>query len=86
MRPRKTRHSVVDLYAALEIATGNIAHRVTESHTATDFLAFVKFVAHPYPRKQLHVVLDNSSSHNTPEVTVWLAALPRMHFHLELLV
>jgi transposase len=75
------RHGVVDLYAALEIATGNVTHRVTESHTATDFLAFMKTVVRRYPRKQLHVVLDNSSSHSTPEVTAWLAEHPRVHFH-----
>jgi transposase len=75
------RHGVLDLYAALEIATGNVTHRLTESHTATDFLAFMNLVVHRYPRKQLHVVLDNSSSHSTPEVTAWLAAHPRVHFH-----
>jgi transposase len=75
------RHGVVDLYAALEVATGNVTHRVTESHTATDFLGFMDAVARRYPRKQLHVVLDNSSSHSTPEVTAWLAAHPRVQFH-----
>jgi transposase len=75
------RHGVLDLYAALEIATGNVTHRVTESHTATDFLGFMDTVARRYPRKQLHVVLDNSSSHSTPEVMAWLAAHPRIHFH-----
>jgi transposase len=75
------RHGVVDLYAALEIATGNVTHRVTESHTATDFLGFMKTVVRRYPRKQLHVVLDNSSSHGTPEVASWLAQHPRVHFH-----
>jgi transposase len=75
------RHGVVDLYAALEVATGNVTHRVTESHTAADFLAFMKTVVRRYPRKQLHVVLDNSSSHGTPEVTAWLAEHPRVHFH-----
>ena len=54
---------------------------MTESHTATDFLAFMNLVVQRYPRKQLHVVLDNSSSHGTPEVTAWLAAHPRVHFH-----
>jgi transposase len=34
-----------------------------------------------YPRKQLHVVLDNSSSHSTPQVKAWLEAHPRVHFH-----
>ena len=31
--------------------------------------------------KQLHVVLDNSSTHGTPDVKAWLAANPRVHFH-----
>jgi transposase len=75
------RHGVLDLYAALEIATGNVTHRVTESHTATDFLAFMNLVVQRYRRKQLHVVLDNSSSHSTPQVKTWLEAHPRVHFH-----
>ena len=75
------RHGVLDLYAALEIATGSVTHRVTESHTATDFLAFMNLVVQRYRRKQLHVVLDNSSSHSTPQVKAWLEAHPRVHFH-----
>src|ERR1700733_10052942 len=35
------RHGVVDLYAALEVATGKVTHKVSESHTAADFLAFM---------------------------------------------
>lgn len=75
------RHGVVDLYAALEIATGNVTHRVTAAHTATDFLAFMKTVVRRYPRKELHVILDNSSTHSTPDVQTWLAEHPRVRFH-----
>jgi transposase len=75
------RHGVVDLYAALEVATGNVTHRVTEAHTATDFLAFMKTVVRRYPRRELHVILDNSSTHGTPEVQAWLATNPEVHFH-----
>jgi transposase len=75
------RHGVVDLYAALEVATGQVTHRVTATHTAVDFLAFMRQVARAYPRRALHVVLDNSSSHSTPEVRAWLARHPRVHFH-----
>ena len=32
-------------------------------------------------RAQLHVILDNSSTHNTEDVRAWLAAHPRVHFH-----
>lgn len=75
------RHGVIDLYAALEVATGRVTHACTEKHTAVEFLAFMKYVARKYPRKELHVVLDNSSSHATPEVVAWLAHNPRVHFH-----
>lgn len=75
------RHGVVDLYAALEIATGKVTHRVTDAHTATDFLSFMRTVVRRYPRQDLHVILDNSSTHGTPEVQSWLAENPRVHFH-----
>jgi transposase len=74
------RHGVVDLYAALEIATGKVTHRVTETHTATDLLAFMKTVVRRYPERELHVILDNSSTHSTAEVRSWLAANPLVHF------
>jgi transposase len=75
------RHGVVDLYAALEIATGRVTHRLSTRHTAADFLAFLRKVVRAYPRRELHVILDNSSTHGTPEVQAWLARHPRVHFH-----
>ena len=75
------RNGVVDLYAALEVATGKVTHQLTNSHTAVDFLTFMKTVARAYPRRQLHVIMDNSSSHGTPEIQAWLAKNPRIHFH-----
>lgn len=75
------RNGVVDLYAALEVATGKVTHRVTDSHTAKDFITFLNKVARVYPEQELHVILDNSSSHSTPAVQDWLAAHPRVSFH-----
>jgi transposase len=75
------RHGVVDLYAALEVATGDVTHRLSASHTAVDFLAFMRKVVRAYPDRELHVILDNSSTHGTPEVCAWLAAHPQVHFH-----
>lgn len=75
------RNGVVDLYAALEVATGKVTHRVTDSHTAADFLAFMKTVVRRYPRRELHVILDNSSTHGTPDVKAWLVEHPQVHFH-----
>jgi transposase len=75
------RHGVIDLYAALDVATGEVAHACTESHTGADFLAFMKKVVRQQPRRELHVILDNSSTHSTPEVQAWLATNSRVHFH-----
>ena len=75
------RHGVLDLYAALNVATGQVAHACSDSHTAADFLSFMKLVARENPRRELHVVLDNSSTHGTPEVVAWLKKNPRIHFH-----
>lgn len=75
------RHGVIDLYAALEMATGQVTHALRERHTAADFLAFMNKVVRAYPRKKLHVILDNSSSHRTPEVKEWLDKHPRVQFH-----
>jgi len=75
------RHGVVDLFAALEVATGKVTHRVTDTHTAVDFLAFMKRVIRQYPGRELHVILDNSSTHRTEEIQAWLAQHPRVRFH-----
>ena len=75
------RHGVIDLYAALEVATGKVTHSLTDSHTGADFLAFLKKVERRYRRRELHVILDNSSTHSTPAVLAWLAKHPHVQFH-----
>ncbi len=75
------RHGVIDLFAALNIANGQVTHDCKESHTGADFLGFMKKVARKYPSQKLHVILDNSSTHSTPEVKTWLAENSRVQFH-----
>ncbi len=75
------RHGVLDLFAALELATGTVTHAFSPTHTAADFLRFMKKVARTYPGRELHVVLDNSSTHNTDAIRAWLTAHSRIHFH-----
>jgi transposase len=75
------RHGVLDLFAALEVATGQVTHELRDRHTGADFLSFMKKVARQYPGRELHVVLDNSSTHGTPDVQAWLAANPNVRFH-----
>jgi transposase len=74
------RHGVVDLYAALNVKTGEVTHACTDQHTAADFLTFMKKVAREQ-RGELHVILDNSSTHGTPAIQAWLKKNPRIHFH-----
>jgi transposase len=76
-----TRHGVLDLFAALDIASARVTHRLSATHTATDFLAFMQRVVRAYPGRELHVILDNSSSPGTAAVRAWLAAHPQVHFH-----
>jgi transposase len=75
------RHGVLDLFAALEIATGKVTHDLRDTHTAADFLSFMNKVVRRYPNRELHVILDNSSTHSTPAAMDWLSANPLVHFH-----
>jgi transposase len=75
------RNGTTSLYAALEIATGEVTGACYPKHRHQEFLAFLNQLIRAYPRRPLHVVLDNSSTHSTPEVERWLARHPRVHFH-----
>lgn len=75
------RNGLTSLYAALEVATGTVLGECRPRHTGDDFVAFLTRVARAYRGRELHVILDNSSTHSTPAVEAWLAAHPRVHFH-----
>jgi transposase len=77
------RHGTVDLFAALDIATGEVITDCRKRHTAADVLAFFKKVDRQVPRRyDVHVVLDNLSAHMAPEVTDWLAQPAQVRWHL----
>jgi transposase len=75
------RHGTTNLFAALEIATGQVFADCYPRRTGADFLAFVKKAVKPHAGKEIHVVLDNLSTHDTPEVNAWLARNPNVTFH-----
>ena len=75
------RNGTTSLYAALEIASGEVTGACYPRHRHQEFLAFLNRLVRAYPRRPLHVVLDNSSTHSTPEVKHWLARHKRVHFH-----
>src|SRR3954453_10740136 len=66
------RHGTTTLFAALEVATGKVTDACTDRHRHQEFLAFLKQVAAAYPRRELHVVVDNLSTHKHPAVRAWL--------------
>ena len=70
------RNGTTSLYAALEIATGEVTGACYPQHRHQEFLAFLNQIVRAYPRRPLHVVLDNSSTHSTPEVKA-LATAPQ---------
>ncbi len=76
------RHGTLDLFAALNIATGTVITDFRTSHTAADFIAFLNKVNGEVPDDlDVHVILDNLSTHKTPAVHDWLLRHPRFHFH-----
>ena len=75
------RHGTINLVAALEAATGKVTHATRERHTGADFLAFLKRIARAYPKGEIHLILDNVSTHKTPAVREWLEKHKRFHFH-----
>ena len=75
------RNGLISLYAALNIASGAVIGECTATHTSSDFLTFLRRLYRQHKRRELHVVLDNSSTHKTPEVLSWLESHPSVHFH-----
>ncbi|WP_280474872.1 IS630 family transposase [Nocardia farcinica] len=75
------RHGTTTLFAALEIATGQVTAAVTPRHRHQEFLAFLRQIDRAYPDQELHLVMDNYATHKTPEVKDWLARHKNFHVH-----
>ena len=77
------RHGTTDLFAALNVATGEVTTALRERHAGRDVLAFFKQIDKTVPRHlDVHVVLDNLSAHKAPEVRDWLAKPRQARWHL----
>lgn len=76
------RHGTLDLFAALNVATGEVVARCKRRHRATDLVDFLRDLdAKVEPTLDVHVVLDNLSAHKAPAVQRWLVRHPRVQFH-----
>lgn len=74
------RHGTLNLFAALEVSTGNIQGKVTEAKKRIDFQKFMDEVVAEYSSDQeLHVILDNYCTHKKNEE--WLARNNNVYFH-----
>jgi putative transposase len=76
------RHGTTTLFAALNIATGEVIGKCQHRHRHQEFLRFLKHIDSSVPEDlDLHLVMDNYASHKHPKVRTWLAQRPRFHVH-----
>ena len=76
------RSGTSSLYAALDIASGQVIGRTHARHRAIEFKKFLTTIDREVPSElDIHLVLDNSSTHKTPAIQRWLAAHPRFVVH-----
>ena len=76
------RHGTTTLFAALDIATGEVIGRCFARHRAREFLQFLRTIETNVPADlDVHLVIDNYATHKTPAIRKWFARHPRWHIH-----
>src|SRR3954465_572775 len=82
------RHGTTTLFAALDVATGQVTAAMKPRHRHSEFLAFLRQIDRAYPERpedegagELHLIMDNYAAHKHPKVKAWLAQHPRIHVH-----
>jgi transposase len=75
-----TRHGTTTLFAAFDVATGQVKTGHYRRRRRREFLDFMNEIVANHPHREIHVVLDNLSTHK-PKEDRWLRRHPRVHFH-----
>ena len=76
------RHGTTSLFAALDVKTGHVIGEIRRRHRSTEFKDFLATIDANVPADlDVHLVLDNLSTHKTPAIKRWLAKRPRFHLH-----
>jgi transposase len=76
------RHGTSSLYAALDITTGKVIGSLHARHRAIEFKKFLQTIDREVPAGlDVHLILDNASTHKTPAIKNWLTAHPRFVVH-----
>jgi transposase len=76
------RNGTSSLFAALDTASGKVIGSLHSRHRAIEFKKFLQTIDRDVPAElDVHLILDNSSTHKTPQIKRWLAAHPRFVLH-----
>ena len=76
------RHGTTTLFAALDIATGEVLGQLHRRHRSEEFLKFLRHVHAQVPDDlDVHLIMDNYGTHKTPSVRNWFVRHPRFHVH-----
>jgi transposase len=76
------RGGTTNLYAALDVASGMVISDMTDRHRAVEFRRFLNLINRSVPDDlDVHLIVDNVSTHKTPEIHRWLLRHPRFHLH-----
>ncbi|KAF0957810.1 IS630 family transposase ISMsm2 [Rhodococcus sp. T7] len=76
------RNDTSSLYAALDIASGKVVGSLHSGHRAIEFIAFLRKINTEVPSDlDVHLIMDNASTHKTPAVKKWFLAHPRFVVH-----
>jgi transposase len=78
------RHGTTSLFAALNVATGEVLGTCYRKHRQQEFVKFLNCIDEAYPEKsgeELHLIVDNYGTHKTPKVKRWLQRHPRFVVH-----
>jgi len=76
------RHGTTTLFAALDARTGRVIGKCYRQHRADEFRRFLRIIDESVPANlDVHLILDNYSTHKTPVIRRWLARHPRFHLH-----
>lgn len=76
------RHGTTTLFAALDVATGQVIGQCMKRHRHQEWLRFLRTIDRSTPKTlDLHLIADNYATHKHPTVKAWLARHPRFHMH-----
>lgn len=76
------RHGTTTLFAALDVATGEVIGELHRRHRSSEFLKFLRTIDENVPPElDVHLIMDNYGTHKTPTVKAWFARHPRFQLH-----